>query len=116
MKHVDLVEGAILRETIAVSLLEEWRNDMLREIDAINQILPTTPAGGNRYLEFGEIAQAVRLWIRSVLRNIIDYIAQHHRYLNEAANTLQLALPSDIVFKNVLPFLELPSYTFHGED
>jgi len=114
MKHVDLVGG--VHETIAALLLEGWKNVMSEEIDAINQILPTTPAGGNRYLEFGEIAQAVRLWIRSVLRNIIDYIAQHHRYLNEAANTLQLALPSDIVFKNVLPFLELPSYTFHGED
>ena len=36
LKHVDLVEGALLSETIAALLLEEWRNDMYREIDAIN--------------------------------------------------------------------------------
>lgn len=32
--------------------------------------------------------------------------------LNEAATTLQLALPDDIVTNNVLSFLELPSYSF----
>eukprot|EP00984_Skeletonema_dohrnii_P018255 scaffold8492_cov67-Skeletonema_dohrnii-CCMP3373.AAC.1 len=45
LKQVDLVEGEILRDTIAALLLEEWRNDMKNKIDAIHQILPTTPAG-----------------------------------------------------------------------
>jgi len=121
LKHVDLVEGAILSETIAALLSEEWKNDMRRKIDAINQILPTTPAGnvdGDVYSheDMGRKGQEVRLWIRSVLHKIVHYKAQHHRYLDEAATTLQLALPSDIVIKSVLPFLELPSYTFEVED
>ena len=28
MKHVDLVEGAILKETVTALQLDEWRNDM----------------------------------------------------------------------------------------
>eukprot|EP00984_Skeletonema_dohrnii_P014126 scaffold5911_cov80-Skeletonema_dohrnii-CCMP3373.AAC.2 len=115
LKHVDLVEGVVLRETIAALLLEECRNDMKEKIDSINQILPTTSAGvfGD---DAGGKAQAVRMWIRSVLDDIVRYKAQHHSLLNEVATTLQLDLPNDIVNKNIIPFLELPSYTFEGED
>eukprot|EP00984_Skeletonema_dohrnii_P011828 scaffold4743_cov102-Skeletonema_dohrnii-CCMP3373.AAC.4 len=117
LKHVDLVEGE-LHETIAYLQLEEWRNDMNEDINSINQILPTTPAGDDfdDYDDVGEKAQAVRRWIRSVLGKIIHYKAQHQRVLEEAATTLQVALPQDIVIKNVLPFLELPSYTFEVGD
>eukprot|EP00985_Skeletonema_marinoi_P023731 scaffold15942_cov74-Skeletonema_marinoi.AAC.7 len=89
---------------------------MNEEINAINQSLPTTPAGSDDVDDVGGKAEAVQLWIRSVLRKTIHYKAQHQHLLNEAATTLQHALPSDIVIKNVLPFLELPSYTFEGED
>eukprot|EP00984_Skeletonema_dohrnii_P024971 scaffold14122_cov87-Skeletonema_dohrnii-CCMP3373.AAC.2 len=116
LKHVDLVEGAVLRDTIDALLLDEWRNDMKDEIGAINQILPDTPAGSCYNFEVGGKAQAVRMWIRTVLRKIIHCKAQHCSYLNEAAAALQLDLPNDVVNKNVLPFLELPSYTFQGED
>mmetsp|Transcript_26777 Transcript_26777/g.53538 ORF Transcript_26777/g.53538 Transcript_26777/m.53538 type:complete len:81 (+) Transcript_26777:410-652(+) len=45
------------------------------------------------------------------------YKAEHRRLLDEeAASTLQLALPRDIVMDNFLPFLELPSYTFEVGD
>ena len=114
MKHVNLVEG--VHEIIAALLLEEWRKDMNEEIASINQILPITPAGNYSHQDVGRKGQEVRLWIRSVLHKIDHYKAEHRRYLNEAATTLQLALPSEIVLKNVLPFLELPSYTFQGED
>mmetsp|Transcript_26763 Transcript_26763/g.53517 ORF Transcript_26763/g.53517 Transcript_26763/m.53517 type:complete len:126 (+) Transcript_26763:2-379(+) len=112
LKQVDLVEGPI-HETIAALQLEEWRNDMNEEIGSINQILPTVSAGdGYNYVgEFdeGEKAQAVRTWIRSVLRKIVHYQAEHQRLLDEQVETtLQLALPQDIVMNNVLPFLELP--------
>jgi hypothetical protein len=63
----------------------------------------------------GGKTEAMQTWIRSVLHKVLQYKAEHRRLLNEAAITLQLALPNDIVFKNVLPFLELPSYTFQGE-
>eukprot|EP00984_Skeletonema_dohrnii_P025059 scaffold14195_cov155-Skeletonema_dohrnii-CCMP3373.AAC.6 len=112
LEHVDLVKGA-LHETVAALQLEGWRNDMNEEIDSINQILPHTPAGEDSYNNKGEKAIVIRTWIRSVLRKLIGYKAQHHRLLMEAATTLELALlPKDIVIENVLPFLELPSYTF----
>jgi len=120
LKQVDLVEGPI-HETIAALQLEEWRNDMYEEINSINQILPTVDAGrwdddvgeSNE----GKKAQAIRTWIRSVLRKIILYQAWHQRYLNEEiATTLPPVLPRDIVMNNVLPFLELPSHTFELVD
>ena len=113
---------------------------MDREIVSIDQVLPlyilsylptTTSAKGH----------AVRVWIRSVLQKIVHYKAEHHRYLKEATITLEHALwkkrlseinvlevdvdgrakcrvkcGADIVIKNVLPFLELPSFTFEGGD
>ncbi|KAK1737824.1 hypothetical protein QTG54_011596, partial [Skeletonema marinoi] len=116
LKHVDLVEGEV-HETIAALHLEEWRNDMNEEINSINQILPTAYAGGGWCDDDGEKARAIRTWIRSVLRKVIHYKAEHQRLLNEqVATTLELALSQDIVMNNVLPFLELPSYTFEVED
>jgi len=114
LKHVDLVEGVGVRDTIAALLLEQWRNDMDRKMLSINQILSNTPAGND--FDVGGKARALRRWIRSVLHKIIQYKAQHQHVLEEAAATLQVALPQDIVIKNVLPFLELPSYTFEVGD
>eukprot|EP00984_Skeletonema_dohrnii_P011004 scaffold4355_cov81-Skeletonema_dohrnii-CCMP3373.AAC.4 len=111
LKHVDLVEGAVLRDTIAALLLEGWTNDMNREILSIDQILSNTPAG-NDFDDVGGKALAIRIWISSVLRKIIHYKAEHQSFLNEAASTLQHVLPQDIMVNNVLPFLELPSYMF----
>ena len=55
--------------------------------------------------------------MRSVLGKIIYYEVEHQSLLNEEiAPTLQLALPRDIVMNNVLPFLELPSFTFEVEE
>mmetsp|Transcript_8963 Transcript_8963/g.13847 ORF Transcript_8963/g.13847 Transcript_8963/m.13847 type:complete len:311 (+) Transcript_8963:108-1040(+) len=115
LNHVHLVEGALLQETIAALLLEEWRNDMNEEVDSINQILPNTPAGDWDYGEGGK-AQAIRVWIRSVLRKIVHYKAEHQRILDGAATTLQRAVPRDIMMNNVMPFLALPSHTFEGEN
>jgi hypothetical protein len=119
MKHVDLVGG--VHETIAALHLEDWRNDMNEAIDAINHILPNTPAGrlGLDNDDEGGKGQAVKQWIRSVLRKLVDYKQQYRNLLTEATTILveDLALlPRDIVLNNVLPFLELPSYTFEGEE
>ena len=120
LTNVDLVEGAVLQETIAALNFEEWRNDMHREIDSIYQILPDTPAGGwhdfEGYWEPGEKTHAIRLWLRSVLRKIIHYKSQHRRVLRDAATTLQFALPRDMLMNYVLSFLELPAHTFEGEN
>ena len=141
LKHVDLVEGAILHKAIAAFQMMEWRNNMYREIDAISQILPTTYGGTSFLNDMGGKAEAIRTWITNVLRNIIHYKAEHHRYLKEATITLELALwkkrlteinipegdeegrakcrvkcGADIVIKNVLPFLELPPCTYKMKD
>ena len=116
LESVNLVEGAVLHETVAGLLIEEWKNDMNEEIDSINQILPNTFAGNAVMNEAGGKAREIRSWISSVLRKIVRYKAHHHRYLNVAADSLQLALPNDILFKNILPFLELSSHSFDGEN
>ena len=122
LQQVDLIEGE-LHETIAALHLREWRNDMKEEIDSINQILPSAPAGGwddeAEEEDPGEKTQAIRGWIRSVLGKINNYQDKHRRLLEEDfAATLKLVIPNaDIVMNNVLPFLELPSYTFDvGDD
>ncbi len=121
LMHTDLVEEAELHATTAALHLEKWRNDMNREIDSINQILPNARAAGDydedadEWVDPGEKAEAIRMWIRSVRQKIVQYKAEHQSLLNEAATTLQFALPNDVV-EIVLPFLVLPSYTFEGED
>ena len=128
LNHVDLVEGE-LHETIATLFLEDWKRDMVEEIGTIDHILPDVRAGGSDTWEQrihnimslgddeGRKADAVRRWIRSVLRKIIHYQAEHQRLLDQAASTLQFALPQDITSNNVLPFLDLPPHTFElGDD
>ena len=114
LSHVDLVEGEV-HEIIAALQLEEWRNDMNEEIDSINQVLPHVYIGGLG-LDPGEKAEAIWRWIRSLLRKIIHYQAEHRRVLNEAATTLHHVLPSDISANHVLSFLELPAHTFELEE
>ncbi len=124
LNHEDLVEGVQLQKTIAALQLEDWRNDMNQEIDAINQILPSTDSGDGWeiddgdifHLEAGENALAIQTWIRSALRKIVHYKAEHRRMLDEAATALHCALPRDIIVNNVLSFLALPLHTFDGED
>jgi len=116
LMHVHLVEGE-MHETVAALHMEEWRNDMNKEIHSINQILPTADAG---YCDFdededihGEKALTIRAWISSLLGKIIDYKAEHQRLLEEdVVPTLQRFVPQDIVMNNVLSFIELPSHSF----
>ena len=118
LEHVDLIEGEI-HEAIAALHLDEWRNDMNEEIDSINKDLLDSPGGGwdDEYdYDPGEKASDIYSWIRSVLRKIIHYQTKHGRILDEAATTLQFALPQDIMMNNVLPFLALPSHTFEVEE
>ena len=100
LNHVDLVGG--VHETIAALPLEEWKNDMNKEIDAINRILPRTPATGLHGCV--KKAMAIRKWMRKVHRKYTHYNAEHQRYLNLKA-ALEPALPKDIVLKNIHPFL-----------
>ena len=112
LNHIDLIGG--VHETVAALLMDQWKNDMNEEIDAICQILRNTRAGDFR--EVGGKALAIRGWITPVLRKYDKYKSKHCRYLNVAAAALQQALPNDILMKNILPFVELPSDAFDGED
>ena len=121
LKRVDLVEGEV-HETIAALHLEEWRNEMNREIDAINWVLPDADAGGwdddddPVYGNLGEKASTIGGWVIVVLRKINHYKTEHQRMLGEAGSSLQHVLPHDIVINNILSFLELPPHTFEVED
>ena len=88
LNHVDLVGG--VHETVAALLIEQWKNDIIEEIDTIGQILRNTRAGDFR--EVGGKALAIRGWITSVLRKYNKYKSKHCRYLNVAAAALQQAL------------------------
>ena len=104
LKHIDAIEGKLLDETVSALLMEDWRKDM-------NQFrILRLPSDG------GDKAQAIRTWIRSILRKLIHYQAEHHRILSNAATTLQHVLPRDILMNNILPFLKLPPNTFEVEE
>ncbi len=79
---VDLVGGGI-HKTVASLHLENWRNEMNEEIQLINRVLPAT-----RHNKAYKIIQ----WIRSVIRKIEHYKAEHNLLLKEATTLLELAL------------------------
>ena len=84
--HVDLVKGEQLHETIAaLQYLEDWRNDMHEEIDAINQIHHTATAGSWEDGDAGGEDIALRTWIRSVPSSLIGrgWCCFASRYCNE---------------------------------
>ena len=54
---------------------------MKEEINRINQVLPNTP----------EKTAALKQWVDSVIDKMDHYKAEHHRYVKEAVNLLELA-------------------------
>ena len=114
LKHVELVDGEVIQQTIDALLWEDWKNDMNSELLSIDQILPNTRAGD--MYNNGEKAVVIRQWISDVLRKMINYKSQHCRLLKEAVSRLQLALAHDIVMNNVVPFLQLPHHKIDGEE
>eukprot|EP00573_Skeletonema_grethae_P004241 CAMPEP_0201710236 /NCGR_PEP_ID=MMETSP0578-20130828/58524_1 /ASSEMBLY_ACC=CAM_ASM_000663 /TAXON_ID=267565 /ORGANISM="Skeletonema grethea, Strain CCMP 1804" /LENGTH=525 /DNA_ID=CAMNT_0048199261 /DNA_START=143 /DNA_END=1719 /DNA_ORIENTATION=+ len=81
---VELVGG--IHSTVAsLSLhMESWRNEMEGEINRINQVLPNT--------DNGQKTAVIKRWMRSVIRRINYYKAEHHNLLKEATTSLELAL------------------------
>eukprot|EP00984_Skeletonema_dohrnii_P011051 scaffold4390_cov71-Skeletonema_dohrnii-CCMP3373.AAC.5 len=78
---VDLVGG--IHNTAASLHLESWRSEMKDEINRINQTLPTFP---------DQKTDTIQQWIRSVIRRLDHYKAEHVRLLKEATTLLELAL------------------------
>jgi hypothetical protein len=80
---VDLVGGGI-HKTITSLHLESWRNEMNEQIDRVNRFLPNT--------HWTAKADEIRYWIKSVIRKIEHYKAEHNLVLKEATALLELAL------------------------
>ena len=81
---VDLVGAEGINNTISSLLIESWRDEMNQEIDRINEELEDTDAD--------EKANAIRLWIRSVINRFDHYKAEHNRLLKEHMTLLELAV------------------------
>ena len=79
---VDLVGG--IHKTVASLHMDNWRTEMIADINRINQVLPNTPVDEKT----GEIRQ----WMESVIDKMDYYKAEHNRYVNEATTLLELAL------------------------
>ena len=129
---VDLVGG--IHKTVASLHMENWKTEILAEINRINQVLPST-----RPRQKGGV---IRQWMESLLDKMDHYKAEHCRYMKEGITLLELALwkaklgekeayaaegktkkakvhaesyrrdkritcGADLVIKNVLPFLQL---------
>ena len=117
LRTVELVGVEEIKTTTSLLLLQSWKDEMNEEIDRINQELPDTDAD--------EKAITIRLWIRSVIKRMKRYKAEHNRLLKEHMTQLELAIwkakldekstreerritsGADIIIKNVLPFLKL---------
>ena len=115
LKRVDLVEEEVLQETIATLLWDEWKDDLKAEFNSnsINHILSNASAGLWPSPNVGQKVSAIRDWIARVLPKVIHYTVQHRELVNAAAAAVQLASPNDVVLSNVLPYVELPLYTFN---
>ena len=124
LRHASFADGVLLRQ-IQHLQLKKWRDSMNEQILSIDQILATTTAGYteeqeelqntmgayvnvNRRLEpdrdeayhVGGKARAIQRWIKSVIFMLDHYKAEHQRYLNVVATSLE-PLPRDIVMNNM---------------
>ena len=89
LQHVNLVEDVVMRKTVAALLWDEWRNDMDRVIDEVNNFfLPSATAGGRYRYDVGEKIYVIIGWGDKVRRKIIDYKAQYRNILSEAESIL----------------------------
>ena len=120
LDEVCLIEEAIIQEIVDAFLWDEWKSDMNKEIDSINQILPNADINDDYNFHYeedcvGEKTKAIREWIGRVLQKIIHYKVEHYRLLSLAAAALAHASPNEIVIDSVLSFLQLPDHAFEGE-
>ena len=134
LRTVDIVGAEGMHKTISSLLLESWKDEMNKEINRINQVLPS--------IRHFEKTNSIRRWVRLVIDKMEHYKAEHNRILKEHMTQLELAIwkaklerdddstqkveakrvkidvlsmrkekritsGADIIIKNVLPFLKL---------
>lgn len=116
---VRLVEEAVLNDTVMCLQLQSWRNTMNSVIGSISPSLSSAHPGhfiptGPVSCKAGDKAHTINRWIRSVLRDVNLYKRYHQEFLEEAATSLNLVLPQEIVTTGIIPFLELPPHEFEA--
>ena len=120
---VRLVEEAVLNETVKCLQLQSWRNSMNLVIGSIFSAISSAHPGGpiltsrgnpDLLWRAGDKARTINRWIRSVLRDVNLYKRYHQEFLEEAATSLNLVLPQEIVTTGIIPFLELPPHEFEA--
>jgi hypothetical protein len=82
LSRVDLVGG--IHKTISSLHLEDWRIEMLREIDSINRFLSN--------IHISRKSATIQQWMGRVLRRIEHYKSEHYTLLEKATSVLELAL------------------------
>ena len=116
---VRLVEEAVLNDTVVCLQLQSWRNTMNSVIGSISPSLSSAHPGhliptGPVSCKAGDKAHTINRWIRSVLRDVNLYKRYHQEFLEEAATSLNLVLPQEIVSGRIIPFLELPLHEYQS--
>ena len=81
---VDLVGADGIHNTISSFLLKSWRYETKAEIDHINRELSNALSTAK--------ANAIRLWIESVINRMEHYKTEHNRLLKEHMTQLELAI------------------------
>ena len=79
---IELVES--VHKTLASFHLESWKIQMIQQINRINQVLPSTPAGSK--------TTAIAQWMETIYRRFIHYKKEHNKLLKVATSLLELAL------------------------
>ncbi len=83
LSTIDLIIGGI-HETVPYLHMEVWRDEIKREINRINQVLPTIAANSKR--------QEIKSWGRLLITRILQYKTEHFFVVKEAMVLLELAL------------------------
>jgi acid stress-induced BolA-like protein IbaG/YrbA len=73
-----------MHRTISSLLLGSWRNEINREIDSINRVLPSTSTD--------EKTAAIQNWLKRVNAKIQHYKSEHYKLLKDNMVLLELAL------------------------
>ncbi len=84
LRTVNIVGAEGINNTISSLLMKSWRDEMNEEIGRINRELPST----RRF----DKADAIRLWISSVIDRMNHYKSEHNRLLKEHMTLLELAI------------------------
>ena len=114
-KGVDLAEMDVINKTIAALCMDEWKEDIYKEINSISKQLTliNDPDCGD-YFEERDLGHAVEKWLKRVLGKIVEYKRAHFCALSVA--NCSIDIPNHIMMETIIPFLDLPEHRFSDDD